>query len=135
LLLLLPPRLKLTQATSRGLLVRWAIGLGTLALVTWGSPRWLRSAWDLVVPGMAAERERQTALRQDSIRAVQRADSVRVARGDSVAAVVFVAPDPFHLEQRAKSEERPVKVGLMVAIPLLLVWHTYLWWQGRRPRD
>jgi hypothetical protein len=121
--------------TFRGLLVRWLIGLGALALVTWGPPQWLGSAWDSILPRMAAEREQRTALRQDSIRAAQRADSVRVARGDSVAAVVFVPPDPSHLDQLAQSEHYRVKTGLMVAIPILLLWNTYLWWSGQRPRD
>ena len=118
--------------TARSIVRDWLVGLCILALITWGPPGFLRRAGEALVPGLAGQRAQTEALRRDSIRAVQVADSERTERRDSVRAVVFVPPDPLRLDQRSDRNRRLMRIAFFVAIPLSLVLNTVRWWRRRK---
>ena len=87
------------------------------------------------MPGMAGQRAQTEALRRDSIRAVQMADSERAVRNDSVRAVVFVPPDPLQLDQRSDRNRRLMRIAFFVAIPIALLLNTVRGWRRRKARN
>ena len=125
--------MRLMPPTARGLVGSWAFGLFALALIAWGPPGLLRRAGEALMPGMAGQRAQTEGRRQDSVRAVQMADSERAVRGDSIRAVVFVPPDPLQLEERSWiTNHRLMRIAFFVAIPIALVLNTVQWRRRRK---
>jgi len=72
------------------------------------------------------------ALRRDSISAVAAARAAAIARGDSIAAVVFVPPAPWRDSARDRAERAfwlPIALG---GIAIILLRSSAQWWRGRR---
>jgi hypothetical protein len=92
------------------------------ALLLWTPP-------GLGIGGAAA---RTDALRRDSTLAARQADSVRRATGDSVAAYVFIPPDPLGLERERNQRNELNRRVILAVLALGLAWHTIAWWRHRR---
>jgi len=71
--------------------------------------------------------ERAEAWRRDSVAAVARADSERIARGDSVRATVY---SPTGLPPRPRPWWSQLR--LLYLAPFFLAWSTAQWWLQRR---
>jgi len=115
--------------TTQRLLAHWIAGLAVVAVLTWLSTATGARQFEAIRTSYASREV--AALRRDSVMAVEAARKAGIARGDSVAAAVFVPPEPGlgPLSERQPSGSRVLLI--IVGIALLLFQSTAKWRRER----
>ncbi|HKS06503.1 MAG TPA: hypothetical protein VJR92_09350 [Gemmatimonadaceae bacterium] len=109
--------------TAKRLLSMWVLGFVVASFALLGR--------DLVPYKSRYQREFE-ALQRDSAAAAARADSVRTANGDSIAAYVYVPPDPLGLHERGRVRDEMWNGNAAGFLGLALVWRTIGWYRSRK---
>ena len=115
---------------TRRLALHWITGIAGAVLLAWLASPSGSLRMDAVY--RALEPAEVTAMRRDSASAATAARAAGIARGDSVAAVVFIRPrswrDPAR-ERASRAFWLPVTLG---GIAIILLRSSALWWRSRR---
>ena len=80
----------------------------------------------------AVEPQEVTAVRRDSASAVEAARAAGIARGDSVAAAVFVRPRALPDPARGRASRAFWLPIILVGIAITLARSSAQWWRSRR---